>query len=106
MLAAVVQRCVQFGGKLLQIHNRTRMHKAPNPKPGRCFAFFERHEKTGVDRDKRKSHAYILQKDQRKRGISQSDLWDRSLSQSRDITLTQIPVKMFPIFSHLALTSP
>lgn len=28
-----------------------------------------------------------------------------SLSQSRDITLTQIPVKMFPIFSHVTLTS-
>nr|DAF25097.1 MAG TPA: hypothetical protein [Bacteriophage sp.] len=44
-------------------------------------------------------------KGERKRGISQSDLRDWSLSQSRDITLTQIPVKMFPIFSHVTLTS-
>ena len=54
---------------------------------------------------KSKKGSIISNKGERKRGISQWKVRDRSLSQSRDITLTQIPVKMFPIFSHVTLTS-
>lgn len=105
MLAALVQRRLQFVGKLFQIHNRTRMHKAPNPKPGRCFALLRDMRKPELTETREKAMRTFCKKDQRKRGISQSDLRDRSLSQSCDITLTQIPVKMFPIFSHVTLTS-
>jgi hypothetical protein len=48
----------------------------------------------------------FCKKDQRKRGISQWKVWDWSLSQSRDITLTQIFEKIVSLFSHLSVSSP